>query len=66
MNKRDKVLLIKDARKKKGLKQWEIAEMVGINRAYYAGVEGLKKTPSLKVAAAISDVLGIDIKFFLK
>lgn len=66
MNMTEKILLIKTARKNKGLKQWEVAEKVGINRSYYAGVEGLKKTPSLRVATSIADILDIDVKFFLK
>ncbi|AKR38497.1 helix-turn-helix transcriptional regulator [Bacillus cereus] len=66
MDKTEKILLIKTARKNKGLKQWEVAEKVGINRSYYAGVEGLKKTPSLRVATSIADILDIDVKFFLR
>lgn len=66
MDKKEKVLLIKTARKNKDLKQWEIAEMVGINRSYYAGIEGLSKTPSLRVATSIADILDIEVKFFLK
>ncbi|KAA0784328.1 helix-turn-helix transcriptional regulator [Bacillus sp. BB56-3] len=53
------------ARKKKGLKQREVAESLGISRSYYATIESGMRVPSLKVAIDISDFLNIDIKFFL-
>lgn len=54
------------ARKKKGLKQREVAEALGISRSYYATIERHLRVPSLKVALAISEFLNIDVKIFLK
>lgn len=49
------------ARKEKGLTQEQLAEKVGINRAYLANIENGKNTPSLEVAKNISAVLNMTI-----
>jgi len=56
---------VRTARKKKGLKQREVASKIGISRSYYATVETRLRIPSLKVAVAIAELLDIDVKFFL-
>lgn len=51
--------LLIERRKKLGLSQQEVADAVGIDRSYYTKIEnGL--TPSVKVAKAISKILGIN------
>ncbi|HDR4520626.1 TPA: helix-turn-helix transcriptional regulator [Bacillus cereus] len=57
---------VRSARKNKGLKQREVAENLGITRSYYAAIERKSRVPSLKVALAISELLNIDVKFFLE
>lgn len=66
MNEKHEEYHVRLARKKKGLKQREVAECLGISRSYYATIECRLRVPSLKVALAISELLNIDIKFFLK
>ncbi|EOO65506.1 helix-turn-helix domain-containing protein [Bacillus mycoides] len=56
---------VRTARKQKGLKQQEVASKLGISRSYYATVEAKIRVPSLKVALDISELLDIDVKFFL-
>ncbi|TSI19915.1 helix-turn-helix transcriptional regulator [Bacillus sp. HY001] len=56
---------VRTARKQKGLKQREVASELGISRSYYATLETKLRVPSLKVALAISELLDIDVKFFL-
>lgn len=46
------------ARKEKGLTQQELAEKVGISRAFLANIERGEHAPSLKVACDIAAVLG--------
>lgn len=56
--------LLVERRKTLGLSQQEVADAVGIDRSYYSKIEnGL--TPSVKVAKAISEILGVKwILFF--
>lgn len=61
MNKIGEVL--RNAREKAGLTQLELANKVGITRAYYADVERGRYTPSLKVLSKLAKVLGIDLNF---
>ncbi|RHW37290.1 XRE family transcriptional regulator [Neobacillus notoginsengisoli] len=49
------------ARKEMGLTQEQLAEKVGINRAYLANIENGKNTPSLEVAKNISAALSLSI-----
>lgn len=58
-NKRTKLI---ELRKKKGYSQQNIADLVGISRAYYTNIELNKYTPSLGVAKNISSVLGVKIE----
>lgn len=45
------------ARKEKGMTQQELADIVGINRAFLSNIERGKYAPSLKVARDIAHVL---------
>lgn len=49
------------ARKEKFLTQEQLAELVGITRAYLANIEKGKYTPSLEVAKNISAALNLSI-----
>lgn len=51
-----------EARKAKKMTQQELANLVGINRAFLANIERGKHAPSLKVARSIANVLGEDIE----
>lgn len=55
-----------EARKARGWTQEDVAEHVGISRAYYTNIELGRKTPSLRVAFMIAKALNrdIDIIFF--
>lgn len=48
-----------NARKSKGYTQSDLAELVGISRAYLANIERGEHDPSLKVAQSIAKHLGI-------
>ena len=61
MNKVGEVL--RNARKKAGLTQLELANKVGVTRAYYADVERGRYTPSLKVLSKLAEALCIDLNF---
>jgi len=60
-DKKIRTALIK-ARKAKRMTQKEVADAVGINRAFLANIERGKHTPSLEVAHKISQVLGEQIE----
>lgn len=51
---------LKEIREKKGLTHKDIAEKVGISRAYYTNIELGKKNPSFKVARKIKEVLDFE------
>ena len=49
------------ARKEAGLRQWQIAETVGIDRSFYSRIERGTRNPSLEVALKIAEVLNKDV-----
>jgi transcriptional regulator with XRE-family HTH domain len=46
---------VRALRRKRGLKQVELAEMLGLDRSYLSEIENGKKDPSLRVLKAIAD-----------
>lgn len=38
----------------------EVAKLVGIKRQYYSMIENGERTPSVKVAKSLSEILGFD------
>lgn len=58
-------IFLRDARKSRDYTMREVAELVGISPGYYSLIEHGKKTPSGKVAARLSKLLGVPLeKFF--
>jgi putative transcriptional regulator len=59
-------MTLRQARKNAGMTQEELAELVGIDRAFYSNIERGKHTPSLSVAYKIARVLksSIETLFF--
>ena len=55
--------VIKTAREKAGLTQYELAVEVGVSRGYYADVEKGRYTPSLKLLSRLAKFLDIDLNF---
>ncbi len=55
--------VIKKARKKAGMTQYQVADAVGVSRAYYADVERGHYTPSLKLLSRLAVLLDIDLNF---
>lgn len=55
---------IKIARKRKGMSQCEVAEILGISQAQYSRIEGGQRDVDLAVAFQICDVIGVDIRDF--
>lgn len=58
-------LNIKEARKKSGLKQAELAKLVGVSENYITQIETGRKKPSLGLIDAISDALSVKISTLL-
>ena len=59
---RDKLAgLIRTARKEKGMKQQELADATGINRAMLSHIERSEYTPSIPQLEALSNALSFDI-----
>ena len=56
--------IIREKRKKKKLTQSQLAEKIGISRAYLAEIELGTKTPSLAVVKRICEVLRVKIGDF--
>lgn len=54
---------IRKARESKRLTQTEVAEAVGVSRAYYADVERGRYNPSLKLMAKLGKFLSINLNF---
>lgn len=50
---------IKIARKKKGVKQYELAELVNVSQNYISLIENGKKIPSMSVLQKIAAVLDV-------
>ena len=55
---------LKQFRKAKGLTQKQVAELCGISRSYYAGVEHGSANASGEAAKLIADALGFDMSLF--
>ncbi len=53
---------IKEYRKKKGVKQAELAEAVGVRRETIGNLERGKYNPSLRLAWNLSRILGVRIE----
>ena len=56
---------VKDARKKAGLTQVELAAAAGMSRSYLADVEGGRYNPSVKKLVSIAAVCGVDLNFLV-
>jgi len=57
--------LLKIQRKKRGLTQQQLAELVGVDRTLISKIESGAATPSVTTAKKIAAVLGFDwVKFF--
>lgn len=56
---------IKEARKKAGLTQVELAKAAGISRSYLADAEGGRYNPSVKTLVSIASVCGVDLNFLV-
>jgi DNA-binding XRE family transcriptional regulator len=48
-------------RKRKGLTQMELAELVGVNRFHISKIERGKRMPSVKLLIKIADVLNVSL-----
>lgn len=59
-------ILIRDARKAKGLTQKELGEMIGIGESRISKYESGKENPTLSTLEKIADTLGVKIKLSLK
>lgn len=55
--------VIREAREKAKMTQYQIADAVGVSRAYYADVERGRYTPSLKLLSRLAVLLNIDLNF---
>lgn len=55
--------VIRKAREKAGMTQYQVADSVGVSRAYFADVERGRYTPSLKLLSRIGKLLDIDLNF---
>jgi immF control region protein len=55
--------VIKEAREKAKMTQYQIADAVGVSRAYYADVERGRYTQSLKLLSRLAVLLDIDLNF---
>lgn len=53
---------LRDRRKKKSLRQEDVAKLAGISRNYYSQIENGERDPSFEVTRSICRVLKIDIK----
>lgn len=55
--------VIRKAREKVGMTQYQVADSVGVSRAYFADVERGRYTPSLKLLSRLGKLLDIDLNF---
>lgn len=55
--------VIRKAREKAGMTQYQVADSVGVSRAYFADVERGRYTPSLKLLSRLASLLEIDLNF---
>lgn len=56
--------ILRSRRKKLGLSQQQVAELVGISRSFYTRIELGTERPSLDVAFKIAKTLGLDVNIF--
>lgn len=52
--------LLKKQRLEMGLSQKQVAEQCGIKQGYYSRIENNTRTPSVKLAKKLADLLQID------
>ena len=57
---------IREARKKAGLTQVQLANAAGISRSYLADAEGDRYNPSVKTLVSIAKVCGVDLNFLVE
>lgn len=57
---------LKEKREQKGLTQEQAAELCGISRSYYTHIENQVKTPTVRVAKKIANVLEFDWACFFQ
>jgi len=55
---------LKNIRKSKGLKQYEVAEMCGFSYQLYSHIETGRRTPRVEVAKKIAKALDFDWTLF--
>ena len=53
-------------RKETGLSQYKMAELSGISQSFYAAIETGRRSPSIKVAKRIAEVLGFEWTLFFE
>ena len=56
---------IRNARKEQNLRQWEVAEKVGITQVYMSYIERGERDVDLFLAMKICDVLNADMRLFV-
>ena len=57
---------LKDLRDERSLTQEELSKMAGISRSHYTQIEAGNKTPSIKVAQDIAEVLNFKWTLFFE
>lgn len=55
--------LLKKARENSNMTQSDVADIVGISRAYYADLERGRYNPSIKVLVKLCNLYNIDLNF---
>ncbi|PZM62572.1 helix-turn-helix transcriptional regulator [Paenibacillus dendritiformis] len=53
-----------EKRKKKKLRQYQVAKMVGVSRQYYNSIENQRRVPKVETAKKIADVLDVEWTIF--
>ncbi|MER7309937.1 helix-turn-helix transcriptional regulator [Streptomyces griseoluteus] len=54
--------MLRRARTRRGLGQGETGRLVGLSQGYISNLERGQRTPSLTVAEALADVLGLSLR----
>ena len=57
---------VREARERKGMTQYEIAEQLGVSRSYYTMIESGNREIYFTLAVNICKVLSLDINEFVK
>lgn len=57
---------VREARERKGMTQYEIAEQLGVSRSYYTMIESGNREIYFTLAVNICKVLNLDINEFVK